>query len=325
VSRILVTGGTGFIGRALCPILLRHGLRVSVATRSPRVAETIGGVDVRPIPGIGPRVDWSVVLRDVDAIVHLAAKVPTALANRNPQHDRDDQRVNVGGARKLGEDAAAAGIRRIVYVSTASVHGARTAPDQAFSEADPPAPADPHAYSKCEGERALAEVAKATGLELVVLRPPLVYGPEVKGDFLALLHRVGTARAIYVARPSADHPNRRSLLSVENLCDAIVRCLATAEAAGHTFLVRDGEDLSMPEIIRTLAQAMMRDLRIVQVPKPLLRVAARLTGNSTVLDRLSTPFCIDDSAIRQQLGWTPHHSVVEGLAATAAWYASSSR
>jgi nucleoside-diphosphate-sugar epimerase len=325
VSRVLVTGGTGFIGRALCPILLRHGVRVSVATRSPRVAETIGGVDVRPIPGVGPRVDWSVVLRDVDAIVHLAAKVPAALADGNQQHARDDERVNIGGTRKLAEDAAAAGVRRIVYVSTASVHGARTAPDQAFSEADPPAPADLYARSKCEAEQALAEVAGGGDLELVVLRPPLVYGPKVKGDFLALLHRVGTARAIYVARPAAGHPNRRSLLSVENLCGAIVSCLATAEAAGRTFLVRDGEDLSMPEIIRTLAQAMMRDPRIVQVPKPLLRVVPRLTGNSMVFDRLSASFRIDDSAIRQQLGWTPQHSVVEGLAATAAWYASLSR
>jgi nucleoside-diphosphate-sugar epimerase len=267
-----------------------------------------------------------VVLRDVDAIVHLAAKAPTALAHQNAQHVRDDQRVNVGGTRKLAEDAAAAGVRRVVYVSTAGVHGARTAPDQAFSEADPHAPADPYAQSKLEAEQALAEVAETSGLELVVLRPPLVYGPEVKGDFLALLHRVGRARrAIYVARPAAGHPARRSLLSVENLCGAIICCLATAEAAGRTFLVRDGEDLSMPEIIRTLAEAMRRDLRVVQAPKPLLRVAARLTGNSTVLDRLSAPFCIDDNAIRQQLGWTPNHSVVEGLAATAAWYASSSR
>ena len=325
MSRVLVTGGTGFIGRALCPILLRHGLRVSVATRSPRVAETIGGVDVRPIPGVGPRVDWSVVLRDVDAIVHLAAKTPTGLPDRNPQHARDDERVNIGGTRKLAEDAAAAGVRRIVYVSTASVHGAHTSPDQAFSEADPLAPADLFARSKCEVEQALAEVAGAGGPELVILRPPLVYGPEVKGDVLALLHRVAKAHTIFVAKPAAGHSNRRSLLSVENLCGAIVCCLGTSKAAGRTFLVRDGEDLSTPEIIRTLAQAMMRDVRVVQMPKPLFRAAARLTGNSTVLDRLSTSFCIDDSAIRQQLGWTPRHSVVEELAATAAWYASSSR
>jgi nucleoside-diphosphate-sugar epimerase len=325
VSRILVTGGTGFIGRALCPILLRHGFRVSVATRSPRVAETIGGVDVRPIPGIGPRVDWSVVLRDVDAIVHLAAKVPTGLSDGTEQHARDDQRVNVGGARKLAEDAAAAYVRRIVYISTASVHGAHTAPDQAFSEADPPAPADPFARSKYEAEQALAEVAAVGGPQLMVLRPPLVYGPEVKGDVLALLHRVGKARTIVVSRPAAGYSDRRSLLSVENLCSAIVCSLTAAEAEGGTFLVRDGEDLSTAEIIHTLAEAMMRNPRIVQVPKPLFGVAARLTGNGTVLDRWSAPFCIDDSAIRQHLGWTPHHSVREGLAATAAWYASSSR
>jgi nucleoside-diphosphate-sugar epimerase len=266
-----------------------------------------------------------VVLRDVDAIVHLAAKVPTGLPDRNPQDARDDQRVNVGGTRKLAEDAAAAGVRRIVYISTASVHGACTAPDQAFSEADPLAPADLFARSKHEVEQALAEIAGTGNLERVVLRPPLVYGPEVKGDVLALLHRIAKARTIVVAGPAAGHSNRRSLLSVENLCDAIVCCLTAAKAAGRTFLVRDGEDLSTPEIIRTLARAMMRNPRVVEVPKPLFRAAARLTGNSSVLDRLNASFCVDDSAIRQQLGWTPRHSVVEELAATAAWYASSSR
>ena len=324
MSRVLVTGGTGFVGRALCPMLLNHGLRVSVATRSPRVAETIGRVDVRPVPGVGPGVDWSVVLRDVDAIVHLAARVPTEKEEQNRQLVRDLQRVNVEGARKLAEDAAAAGVRRIVYVSTASIHGAHTEPDQSFRETDPPAPADLDARIKWDAEQALAQVAEASGLELFVLRPPLVYGPRVKGGFLALLRRIEKARLLPVAGSARGILNRRSLLYVENLCDAIVCCLATSEAAGGTFLVRDGENLSTAEILRALARAMMKVPRVVQVPRPLLRTAARLGGNGSALDCMSASLCVDDGAIRQQLGWTPPRSVVEGFDATVAWFGSSS-
>jgi nucleoside-diphosphate-sugar epimerase len=324
VSRVLVTGGTGFIGRALCPMLLNRGLRVSVATRSPRVAETISGVDVRAVPGIGPGVDWSVALRDVGAIVHLAARIANEKGEQNRQLVRDLQRVNVEGARKLAEDAAVAGVRRIIYVSSASIHGAHTEPDQSFRESDPAAPADLDSRIKWEAEQALAEVAGAGDLELFILRPPMVYGPRVKGDFLALLRRIEKARLLAIAGPGGGILNRRSLLYVENLCDAIVCCLATSEAAGGTFLVRDDETLSTAEILRSLARAMMRDPRVVQVPRPLLPIAARLAGNGSALDCIGVSFCIDDGAIRQQLGWTPPCSVVEGFDATVAWFGSSS-
>lgn len=324
MNRVLVTGGTGFVGQALCPILLKQGLRVSVATRSPRVAETIGRVDVRPIPGVGPRIDWSVVLRDVEVIVHLAARVPNRMDNHNPQFTGDYQRVNVEGARKLGEDAVAAGVRRMIYVSTATIHGARTAPSQAFQESDPPAPADVYAQSKWKAEQALAEVAQQSNLELVILRPPLVYGPGVKGDFLTLLRRIAKARTLPVIRVAGGFPNRRSLLYVNNLCDAIVRCMTAPDAAGGIFLIRDSEDPTVADIFRTLAQGMAKDIRIVPVPQPLFRLASRLTGNSAAIEPVSASFCIDDSAIRRQLKWTPSHSVVEGLNATAAWFAASS-
>jgi nucleoside-diphosphate-sugar epimerase len=324
LSRVLVTGGTGFVGRTLCPRLLSEGLRVSVATRRPRIAETIGRVDVRPTAGVGPGVDWSVALRDVDAIVHLAARAPMQNGEQDRQLARDLQRVNVDGARKLAEDAAAAGVRRIVYVSTACVHGTHTEADHVFCESDPPAPADLHARSKWDAEQALAQVAATSDLELFILRPPLVYGPRVKGDFLALLRRIEKARMLPVPRPGAGTPNRRSLIYVENLCDAIVICLTTTAAAGGTFLVRDGEELSAPEILRSLAQAMMRDVRLVQVPRPVFRIASRLTGNGTALECVNASFRVDDSALRQQLRWTPPHTVVEGFSATVAWLASLS-
>lgn len=324
MSRILVTGGTGFIGRALCSVLLDRGFRVSVATRSPRVAETIGRVDVRAVPGVGPGVDWSAALRDVDAVVHLAARTPADNAESNQQLLRDLRRVNVEGARKLAEDAAAAGVRRFVYLSTAGVHGTSTSPDQSFRETDPPAPADLNTQLKWDAEQTLSQVAEASELELFVLRPPLVYGPRVKGDFLELLRRLQKARLLPVAGPRGGHLNRRSLLYVENLCDAIIRCLATDGTAGGTFLVRDGENLTAGEILRALVQTMQRDVRVVQVPGPLFRIAARLAGNGSALDCVGTSFCIDDSAIRQQLGWTPPRTVVEGFETTVAWFASSS-
>lgn len=324
VSRILITGGTGFIGRALCSMLLNRGFRVSVATRSPRVAETIGRVDVRAVPGVGPGVDWSAALRDVDAVVHLAARTPARNADSNQHLLRDLRRVNVEGARKLAEDAAAAGVQRFVYVSAAGVHGPSTGPDQSFRESDPPAPADLNTQLKWDAEQALSQVAKASELELFVLRPPLVYGPGVKGDFLALLRRLEKARVLPVSGARGGHLPRRSLVYVENLCDAIACCLAATGTTGATFLVRDGEDLTTGEILRSLVNTMQRDVRVVQVPKLLFPTAVRLTGNGTALDCVGASFCINDSAIRQQLGWTPPRTVVEGFEATVAWFASSS-
>lgn len=324
VSRILVTGGTGFIGRALCSMLLSRGFRVSVATRSPRVAETIGRIDVRAVPGVGPGVDWSAALRDVDAVVHLATRTPAQNGNANQQMTRDLRRVNVEGARKLAEDAATAGVRRLIYISSAGIHGATTMPEQTFRETDPPAPADMNTQLKWEAEQALSEVAETSALELFVLRPPLVYGPRVKGDFLELLRRLEKARLLPIAGPRGGHFTRCSLLYVENLCDAIVCCLTTAGVAGGAFLVRDGEDLTPGDVLRTLVHSMGRDVRVVQVPRPVFPIAARIAGNGHALDCVATPFCINDSAIRQQLGWTPPHTVVEGFDATVAWFTSFS-
>ncbi len=319
MTRILVTGATGFIGRALCPVLRRHGLPLSAATRNPRVAETIPHVDVRPIPGIGPGVDWSGVLRDVTDVIHLAARLPDPDEDETPDVLKEYRRVNVEGAVKLARDAAQAGVRRFVYLSTAKVHGEETPDATALTELSPARPVGAYAQSKWDAEQALAEVAAASRLELVVVRPPLVYGPGVKGNFLSLMRLCLRAPTVPFGRVR----NRRSLIYVGNLADAVIRCLEAPEAAGQRYLVRDAEDVSTPELVRLIATAMGRRVRQVPVPRALLRIAAELARKQETVRRLTGSFRIDDGKIRRELGWTPPFSVVQGLNGTTEWFTST--
>lgn len=316
MSRVLLTGGTGFVGRALCPLLLQAGYQVSIATRSPRTAESIRHVDVRPIAGIGPRVDWSAALRGVSAVVHLAGRLPDG---------EDDgaaaalyRRVNCEGTAKLAADASAAGVRRLVFLSTAKVFGERTSGDAVFTESSPVRPADAYARSKWEAEQALAGIA-GSPLEVVVVRPPVVYGPGVKGNFLALLNLAAKAPVLPFGRLN----NRRSMIYVGNLADAIARCVAAAEAGGETFLVRDGEDVSTPELLRMLAAAMGRRTRMVPIPRFLVAAAASMAGRGAQYERLAGSFRINDDKIRHQLEWTAPYTVVQGVNATGRWFVNA--
>ncbi|TVR97235.1 MAG: NAD-dependent epimerase/dehydratase family protein [Rhodospirillales bacterium] len=326
MRRVLVTGGTGFIGQALCPVLAGHGMTVAVATRHPRLAEAMAQVEARSIPGIGPRIDWSGVLRDVDTVVHLAGRAHVVDEAADEATLREYQRINVEGTLKLALDAARAGVRRFVYISSAKVMGDSTAADQAFRETDMPNPQDLYAQSKWQAEQALAAVSVETRdrvppPEIVVLRPPLVYGPGVKANFLALLKL--TARAPVL--PFGRVRNRRSLIHVGNLADAIVTGITHPAAAGRTYLVRDGEDLSTAEIVRILADGMQRKVPLLPVPGALLRLGGALTGGGAAVSRLLSSFRVDDSRIREELGWSPTWNVVQALQSTAAWFAAERR
>lgn len=323
MQRILVTGGTGFIGRALCPTLGRHGFAAAVATRHPRTAEEMPQVEVRSIPGVGPGIDWSGVLRDVDTVVHLAGRAHVLDETADGATLKEYQRVNVEGTRKLASDATRAGVRRFVYLSTAKVMGERTGPDAAFRETDLPRPQDPYARSKWQAEQALASVTvEASGHvsapEMVILRPPLVYGPGVKANFLALLKLVARAPVL----PLGLVRNRRSMIGVDNLADVICRCIGAPAAAGQTYFVRDGDDLSTAEIVRALADGMGRRVRLPPVPVGVLRLGGALTGQRAAVDRLIGSFRVDDFRIRQELEWSPPRTVLQGLTATAAWFAA---
>ena len=317
MSRVLVTGANGFIGRVLVPALVAAGHQVLAATRTPAADREPG--ETRAISGLGPDTQWREALNGADQVVHLAARVHVM---RESAADplTEYRRVNTEGTRRLAEEAAAAGVRRLVFFSTVKVNGEATR-DAPFRETDGPRPGDAYAQSKWEAEQALFEVADRTGLEAVVLRPPLVYGAGVKGHFLTLLKVCRAALPL----PFAAIANNRSLIYAGNLADAAIRCLDHPGARGKVYLVRDGDDVSTPELIRRVAAAEGRPARLFPVPRPLLRLAGAMTGNVARMSRLLDSLALDDGRIREELEWTPPFTMVQGLHETARWFAPGPR
>ena len=244
--------------------------------------------------------------------MHLAARVHIM---RDDAADplAEFRRVNVEGTRVLASAAAAAGVRRFVYLSSIKVNGESTL--RPFTETDPPSPEDAYGISKWEAERGLTQIARASAMQYVILRSPLVYGPGVRGNFLSLM--LAVARGVPL--PLAAIDNRRSLLYVGNLVDAIRVCLSHPAAAEQLFLVSDGQDVSSAELSRRLAAALQVRPRLVPVPVPLLRLAGRLAGRGAAIERLVGSLQVDSSRIRAILGWFPPFSLDEGLAETARW------
>lgn len=301
--RVLVTGATGFVGKALVTRLVgdrRMAVRAAVRRASsevPAAAERMVAGDLRP------DADWFPSLAGVDAVVHLAARV-------HVMHDEAARPleafryVNVAGTLNLARQAARAGARRFVFLSSVKVHGE----SGICSETATLAPKDPYGLSKYEAEIGLHQIGLETGLQIVIVRPPLVYGPGVKANFHALTRAV--ARGIPL--PFGAVRNQRSLVGLDNLVDFIVACIDNP-AADETFLVSDGEDLSTADLIRRLARAMGRPARLIPVPASLLMFGASLLGQRDVAQRLLGSLQVDISKARRVLGWTPPISVDEGL------------
>jgi len=311
--RILVTGATGFVGGALLHRLLGDGRQVRAAVRSETDALP-PEVDTAIVGDIGPGTDWRAALAGVGAVVHLAA-----LAHVVHDSSRDAHALyratNTLGALRLAEAAAAAGVRRFVFLSSVRVHGERSI-GAALTESSPLAAQDPYGQSKAEAERGLAALARAGRLDPVILRPPLVYGPGARGNFARLVRLVARGAPV----PLGAVRNRRSLVFVGNLVDAIVRTLDHPAAAKETFMVSDGEDVSTPELVRRMARALGRPARLVPVPVPLLRLGGTLAGRSDDVARLADDLVVDPSKIRASLGWSPVFTLDEGLRETAAGY-----
>lgn len=312
--KVLVTGASGFVGRPLCDALLRtrhaeySGYSLVPAVRTPH------GLPGEYVAGnIDAETDWRGTLQGVHAVVHLAARVHV-MNDRTADPLTTFRQVNVAGTLNLARQCAVAGVQRFVFVSSVKVNGEeRAAP---YTEADTPAPEDAYALSKWEAEQGLWQIAAQTGLEVVILRPPLVYGPEVGTNFLALLRTV--ARGIPL--PLGAISNQRSLIYVGNLVGAIVRCLEHPADAGQTFLVSDGEAVSTPELVRHMATALSRPTRLIALPVPFLRFAAALSKKSALVARLAGSLAIDNTKIRRELDWSPPFTLDEGLQETAAWY-----
>lgn len=313
--RILVTGASGFVGRAVVAELVRSGHRVTAAVRDAAATPVSDAWRCVGVGDLGGDTDWSDALCDIDAVVHLAARV-------HVMHDTAAdplaafRAVNLVATGRLAAAAAAAGVRRFVFVSSIKVNGEQTRPGEVFRPDDKPAPQDPYGQSKWEAEQALAKVAAETGLEVAIIRPPLVYGPGVGANFLRLLKLVDAG----VPLPFASIDNRRSMVFVGNLASLVGACLTHPAAAGRTFLAGDGESLSTPALIRHLAAALGRAPRLWRCPPVLLDLLGRLAGRRQEVRRLLDSLAVADDSARQALDWRPPFGIAEGMALTVNWY-----
>ncbi len=308
--RVLVTGANGMIGHVLCPALALDGHQIVAAMRN---LQSLGpAVSVQKIMDIGPETSWTALLKGVDAVVHLAARVHV-LRDPAPDPLAAYRRVNVEGTKRLAEQAIAAGVRRFIFLSSIKVHGKGPQP---YREQDVPFPGDFYGVSKLEAEETLREVTRNTDIELVILRSPLVYGPGVKGNFRQLLRLCELGLPL----PFGNIFNRRSLIGTDNLASAICRCLTHPKAPGETFLVSDGEDVSTPDLARSIARKMQKRIYMAPVSPALLETMLWLIGKSGTARRLLGSLTLDSSHIYNILDWCPPHSLDDGLQKTVTWY-----
>jgi nucleoside-diphosphate-sugar epimerase len=306
---ILVTGATGFVGKAVVLRLLNeHDSRpVAVAVRRDGL-QWPNGVVQHVIGDLDPSLNWSVALVGISAVVHCAARVHV-MADTATNPLTEFRRVNVNGTLTLARQAAAAGVLRFVFVSSIKVNGESTLIGSPFMADDAPAPMDAYGVSKMEAEQGLRELAAQTGMEVVIIRPPLVYGPAVKANFAAMMRWLKRG----VPLPLGAIHNQRSLVALDNLVDLIVTCLAHPAAANQTFLVSDGEDVSTTELLRRMGQAMGRPARLIPVPASWLKLAAAMVGKQDVAQRLCGSLQVDIEKTRRLLGWNPPLTLDQGL------------
>jgi nucleoside-diphosphate-sugar epimerase len=302
LGRVLVTGASGFVGKALVSEMLRLGFSVTAATRGQSLDVACPVVRIERYDEALPPLDA------YDCIVHLAARVHITTA-ANAQDSGLFRLVNVQGTLHLARAAAAAGVRRFVYLSSVKVNGESTLPGKPYTESDMPDPQDAYGLSKLEAEVGLRAIAAETDMQVVIIRPPLVYGPGVKANFAALISLVRRVRVL----PLGAIRNRRSMVALDNLVHFILTCVLHSRAANETFLVSDGHDLSTPDLVRGLSAALGVRVYLPAVPVWLLGAGARVLGRPGVVPRLAGSLQVDISRARELLAWTPPVSVQEGL------------
>lgn len=314
MSRVLVTGANGFVGSQLCKILVEGGYDVRAALRRLHPQDGLAAQERVVVDDIGPDTRWDEALSSVDCVVHLAARVHV-MKEVAADPLNEFRKVNRTGTVCLAEQAAEQGVKRFVYVSSIKVNGEETI-GHSFSAGDLPNPLEPYAVSKAEAETELRELSVRMGMEVVIVRPPLVYGPGVRGNFLRLMKLVERGLPL----PLAMVRNSRSMVSLKNLTEFLVRCLERPRAAGETFLVSDGLDWSTPELIRCIARHMGRPTRLLPVPLWLLKLAGRITGQLGTINRLCSSLEVDISKTRELLDWSPPQSPDEGVREAVEWY-----
>jgi nucleoside-diphosphate-sugar epimerase len=304
---ILVTGATGFVGSALVARLVREKIPTRACIRRGEVVLS-AGVHAVKVDDLAKDNEWGHALTIVGTVIHTAARVHVMGDNSmNPLAEY--RQVNVQGTLNLAEQAAAAGVRRFVFISSAKVNGEATKFGVPFAAEEAPIPLDPYGISKMEAELGLRDISAKTGMEVVIIRPPLVYGPGVKANFAALMKAVQRGWPL----PLGAIHNQRSLVAIDNLVDLIATCITHPRAANETFLVSDGEDLSTAELVRRMALAAGVSATLLPVPVWALRAGAAIFGKSEMIQRLTGNLQVDISKTKNLLGWVPPITVDEGL------------
>lgn len=301
-KQVVVTGANGYVGSHCCAALKQAGyiVRGTIRTAQPLDVETFVTGDV------GPDTDWTHALDGADVVIHTAARVHI-FDETEPDSLAAFRRVNVAGTIRLAQQAAAAGVKRFLFISTVGIFGQKTPPDIPFTEKSPPHPYNPYAQSKWEAEQHLQSLN--ADMEIVIVRAPLVYGPGAPGNFDRLVRWVSKG----VPLPLGGLNNRRSFVGIDNLVDFLVLCVEHPAAAGQTLLVTDGEDLSTTQLIQHLARAQGKNILLIPVPPHPVRWALQLLGRQRLADQLYGSLVIDSSQTRQLTGWTPPVAVAEGL------------
>ena len=320
MNKILVTGANGFVGKVVCAQLAGRGFQVVAAVRSGAPAALANAdaeaatVTTVSVGNIDANTDWSAALSGCSAVIHLAARAHI-LNDTATDPLAAFRETNVAGSLELARQAALAGVKRFVFVSSVGVNG--NINSRPFTEADTPSPAEPYAVSKLEAELALREQAARTGLELVIVRPPLVYGPECPGNFRRLLKLLSSG----VPLPFGAMRKRRSFVGVWNLADFLVTCTSHPHAPGEVFLVSDMDDVTLPQLLEGLAQGMGKKAPLFSFSPAVLGALARVLGKAGMFEKLCGNLTIDAANARKVLGWTPPVGLAEGLRRTGSWYA----
>ncbi|MDQ0739335.1 NAD-dependent epimerase/dehydratase family protein [Pseudomonas sp. W4I3] len=312
--KILLTGGTGFVGRPLLESLVTAGYPFVNVTRRDS-ALVLPGVQTCVIPTLSGDNNWSASLQGVEVVIHSAGRAHIM----NETHSNPLQafrEVNVDATLNLARQAAEAGVKRFIFLSSIKVNGEETDKNRAFKPSDAPAPLDDYGVSKLEAEQALMALAKQTEMNVVIIRPVLVYGPDVKANFEKMLATVDKGLPL----PFRTINNRRSLVFIDNLIDLIHVCIHHPKASNRIFLVSDGEDLSIGQILEKLALAMNKKSRIFSFPQPLLGLVASMVGKKEFFQRLCGSLQVDISDTRKLLGWAPPVSIDEAFAITTRSY-----
>jgi nucleoside-diphosphate-sugar epimerase len=312
--QILVTGPDGFLGTAVCSTLRDHGFFVRGAQW--KAFPLTEGCESVVVGDINAQTDWSAALEQIDTVVHLAARVHVM---DDPSADPLEafRSVNVAGTQRLAQAAVSAGVKRFVFISSIKVNGEETAKGEAaFSETDEPAPVDPYGISKWEAEKVLRKIEAESDLEVVVLRPPLLYGPGVKANFLKLIQWVEKG----IPLPLGGIENQRSLLGLTNFSDLILQCCIADQAAGHTFLVSDGDDVSSGELVKRIAKALGKPPRLVSIPESAIKLAGGIVGKSAQVQRLCSSLRINSSNVRSILNWQPPCTMGEEPSQVVVWF-----